>query len=642
MTHTRLSWFAWLLALYGATQATAAIITVNTATDPIDIDWTTATVADLPGPDGVVSFSEAMIAANNTAGADTIGFAIPQAEWPMQWYLPGRAVVQSSYTYFWRANDAVTIDGTTQTAFTGDTNPDGAEVAFFGGQLYFNVDNCTVRGLDGVPLDFIGSNNLIAENTRVGITLYGGSGSLVRNNTGGSLKIDRSNDNVAVGNTFDRVRVLGWFDGGQPATNNRIGGPKPQDRNFIIGLGTWNSEGYPGGFAVQLFDATGTIIENNQIGTTVDGMSQGHQATTSGILFEGRNDATTVRGNRIAGILGHGIGPHYAGWLVGCGMYVSGSGTSLEIVGNTIGLDAAGEPTLGSVTGIEVGTFNFAGFSGIDIGGSGPGQGNEIAGHRLNGVTVGTVVPQVRLSGNAIHDNLQLGIDLVSSAYQYGVSPNDPLDADGGGNGGQNFPAIATAGAGGGMLRVTGSLDSSPDGTFRIEFFASPACDPSGYGQGQVFVGATDVQTNGAGTAGFDAVFNTAVEAGWILSATATLEPLGATSEFSPCAVIVTDLSPVADALPPALALAAAHPNPFNPRTTVGFTVPRPGPVTVTVHDLAGRRVTTLLDEVLTAGTYEVTWTGQDEVGRPVPSGLYFARLVAGGESRTGKLVLLK
>ncbi len=150
------------IALLLGGAAAAATITVNIATDPIDIDWATATIDDLPGPDGVVSFSEAMIAANHTPGADTVAFAIPQNQWPMQWLYPGRAVVWTSYSYFWRANDAVTIDGTTQTAFTGDTNPDGAEVAFYGGQIYLNVDNCAVRGLDNVAVDFSGSNNLVA------------------------------------------------------------------------------------------------------------------------------------------------------------------------------------------------------------------------------------------------------------------------------------------------------------------------------------------------------------------------------------------------------------------------------------------------------------------------------------------------
>ena len=92
-----------LLSLSTAATAFAAVITVNTGSDPIDIDWQTATIADLPGPDGKVSFSEAMIAANNTPGHDRIEFAIPQLEWQMQWLYPGFPVISSSYTFLKRA-----------------------------------------------------------------------------------------------------------------------------------------------------------------------------------------------------------------------------------------------------------------------------------------------------------------------------------------------------------------------------------------------------------------------------------------------------------------------------------------------------------------------------------------------------------
>ena len=109
------------LALAGF--AAAQTVTVTTSADAVDVDWQTATVSDLPGPDGKVSFSEAMIATNNTPGHQTVAFAIPQSEWTLQFLHPGKAVLTSLTGFFFRANDQVTIDGTTQTAFTGDTNP---------------------------------------------------------------------------------------------------------------------------------------------------------------------------------------------------------------------------------------------------------------------------------------------------------------------------------------------------------------------------------------------------------------------------------------------------------------------------------------------------------------------------------------
>lgn len=628
-------------ALIVAGAAAAGTITVTTSSDPIDIDPASGTISDLPGPDGIVSFSEALIAANNTLGADTITFAIPQAEWPLQWYLPGRAVVQGTIPN-WHATDGVTIDGTTQTAFTGDTNPDGAEVSFFGGQLYFSADNCVVRGVDNVQMRFEGSNNIISGNSVVGIELYGGSGSRVQGNQGGFVKIDQSNDNVVTGNTFGRVRVVGWFDGGRPATNNRIGGPDPADRNVILGYGTWSSQGVPSGYAVQVFETVGTVVENNSIGTTPDGMSRANDATTIGVSLESRNTNVVVRSNRIAGIIARSR-PHLGpGIWMGTAIVISGAGDGFSIVGNTIGLNAAGDPVLGSVTGIDVGTFFSPGLQAVNIGGPDPGQGNEIAGHLLNGIIVGREVQGARISGNSIHDNQSLGIDLVTSGSVYGVTPNDAQDLDTGGNGLQNFALVQSATSTGSSLRATGTLQGAASAPFRLEFFASPDCDASGHGEGQVFVGATMVTTDGAGHAAYDVAFGATVADGWVLTSTTTREPLGATSEFSPCAAVVTDASPVPPAEATTLTLAAARPNPFNPRTTLSFVLPRSGAVELVVHDLAGNRVATLLDGSLDAGLHEVAWAGVDDRGRPVPTGVYVSRLVAFGEVRTGKLVLLK
>ena len=547
MNRSTLVSLATTTMLGAISTASAQTVTVTTAADTIDVDPGAATVADLPGPDGLVSFSEAMIASNNTPGRQTIGFAIPTSEWTyLDWYLPGRAVVHTVGGFYWRVYDEVTIDGTTQTAFTGDTNPDGGEVVLWGTTIYLNADNCTVVGLDSSSVSVTANNGLVEGNTATGIELFGGSGSVVRNNTGGYIQIDRSNDNIVVGNTVLRVRVLGWVGNGQPATNNRIGGPAPADRNTIIGLGTWNSEGWPGGFAVQIFDAIGTVIENNQIGTTPDGLQQGHLATTAGILFEGENHDTLIRNNRIAGILGHGIGPHFFG-LVGTAISVYGTGSGVSIVGNAIGLNANDEPVLGSVTGIATTNYYLGPVQNVVIGGTAAGEGNEIAGHLLSGVSVANTFSGVRIAGNSIHDNGDLGIDLVDAGFNYGVTQNDMLDTDMGGNGLQNFPVIDSAVRDGAGMHVIGSLHSSPSGDFTVEFFASAECDTEGFGEGQVFLGATNVSTNAAGNASFDLVVAASVPTGWVLTATATLEPLGATSEFSACAAVTGEGSVVGD-----------------------------------------------------------------------------------------------
>ncbi|MCA9305040.1 MAG: right-handed parallel beta-helix repeat-containing protein [Phycisphaerales bacterium] len=524
--------------LLAASAALSDTVVVTTGFDDIDIDWQTATIADLPGPDGKVSFSEAMIATNNTPGHDRIEFAIPQSEWQLQFLFPGRAVVKAINTFFWRANDPVTIDGTTQTAFTGDTNPDGWEVAFFGGGVFVNGDDSEVTGIDSLPLDVTGDNALIhGMSGTTNITLYDSHGSMVRDNFGTTIKIDRSNDVTVIGNTVRRVRVQGFVSefGTGPVLNTRIGGPTLAERNYITGYGTHNGEGYPGGTTVELFDTTGTIVENNWIGTTPDGMSSGSNASTQGIGFSGENHDVLIKDNRIAGILGIGMGPHAAGFLFGYGILVGGTGSGVVITGNTIGLNALGEPVLGSVTGIEVSDYFAGPMQDVTIGGTNAGQGNEIAGHLFNGVTIEPSVSGVLIAGNSIHTNGELGIELLNTGFNYGVTPNDPLDTDIGGNGLQNYPVLTGADAAGASVHIFGSLDSTPNRVFAIEFFANTECNPTGFGEGERLLGRVDVMTNGGGIADIDATIMSPVSGSEWITATATDRTTNNTSEFSAC-----------------------------------------------------------------------------------------------------------
>jgi hypothetical protein len=85
-----------------------------------------------------------------------------------------------------------------------------------------------------------------------------------------------------------------------------------------------------------------------------------------------------------------------------------------------------------------------------------------------------------------------------------------------------------------------------------------------------------------------------------------------------------------------------AWPNPFNPRTTIGFALLRPAHVQLGVYDLQGALVRTLLAEPLPAGPHEIVWDGTDDGGRSLASGVYMARLAAGNVHQLQKLVLLK
>ena len=88
--------------------------------------------------------------------------------------------------------------------------------------------------------------------------------------------------------------------------------------------------------------------------------------------------------------------------------------------------------------------------------------------------------------------------------------------------------------------------------------------------------------------------------------------------------------------------LHAPAPNPANPGTTVRFALPAPAAVTLTVHDLAGRRVATLVAGHREAGSHAVAWDGRDGAGRAMPSGVYLVRLHAGQVQRTARLVLVQ
>ena len=86
----------------------------------------------------------------------------------------------------------------------------------------------------------------------------------------------------------------------------------------------------------------------------------------------------------------------------------------------------------------------------------------------------------------------------------------------------------------------------------------------------------------------------------------------------------------------------ANYPNPFNPRTTVSFTVPSRGAVTVAVYDARGAHVATLFSGERAAGAYTIEWDGRADTGVTAASGVYFARIEHNGATRSKKMVLLK
>jgi len=84
------------------------------------------------------------------------------------------------------------------------------------------------------------------------------------------------------------------------------------------------------------------------------------------------------------------------------------------------------------------------------------------------------------------------------------------------------------------------------------------------------------------------------------------------------------------------------HPNPFNPQTTIDYTLSSPERVRIAIYDVRGTLVRRLADQSMPAGEHSLVWDGADDAGRTASSGIYFVRLLAGPVTETRKIVMLK
>jgi hypothetical protein len=120
----------------------------------------------------------------------------------------------------------------------------------------------------------------------------------------------------------------------------------------------------------------------------------------------------------------------------------------------------------------------------------------------------------------------------------------------------------------------------------------------------------------------------------------------GVMDEFNfynyPATGLLTSVEKEGKAMPLTFSLQQNYPNPFNPTTEIVYTIPNNETVKLTVFDVLGRQVKTLVDHKMAAGKHSVTWNGTDELGRLVSSGVYFYRLTVADQTRIRKMLFVK
>ena len=487
-------------------SATPDII-VNSTLDVVDFPGP-MDVSALPGPDGLVTLNEALTAAKYTPGPQVIGFNIPTTD-------PGFDgkvfVIKPAMGLPGLEDGSTTINGATQAEFSGNTNPEGPEIFLDGSLIEPYCAGLTLMSAENV-IHHLVINNFPGSAI---VLMQSASFNVI---TGCYLGVDPTGKNK-VGNLWDGILMHG--------SNNQIGGYSDEERNIISGNGR-------GG--IQMGGSSNFIV-GNFIGTDVSGTkSVGN--SESGIAVGGHHNK--IFENLISGNEWDGV--------------QLGAADNNELKGNLIGTDINGNPILGNAEfGIRI-TPGDENSTGNHIGGKLINEGNTIADNGRGGILVGDADRPVNnniiegntifhnnnggvlvifhsdvitISQNSIYSNDGFGIDLDWN----GVTENDPGDGDTGTNNLMNFPVLTWAHAAPGQLVVKGEIDTPDPKTVTIEFFANPVPtpggDPSGHGEGAIFLGTKKPNPQGKFTATLSPV-----AVGTLITATAT-DANGNTSEFA-------------------------------------------------------------------------------------------------------------
>lgn len=433
---------------------------------------------------GAGSFRQALLDANGNAGADTIVFAIPGA---------GVHTITTPASDLPDITGPVLIDGYTQPGSSPNTN----------------ALNAGINAVLQIELAMSSGGDLHIAAGADGTTIRG----LVLNNRFDAISVAANNVTIA-GNfigtdpsgTVGKRGTIGIVVQTITTSNLTVGGPAAADRNLISGNIIYGVELAFGG------TSTGHLIQGNYIGTDITGTLS---LDTSTSLQEGlvNMHGVSVLDNLISGNTAGGV--HTIG--------------SITLQGNLIGTQRDGTSALpnGGIGGVLLQV------AGSTVGGSAAGQPNIIAFNTGFGVNVDYNNFGNRISQNSIHSNTGMGISLTGTGVPLANDAGDP-DTNAGDHG-QNYPVLTSASVVGGTATISGTINSNPATALHLEFFSNAVCDASGNGEGQTFVGAADVTTDGSGNASFGPLSFAGVPAGQgVITSTAT-SPSDGTSEFSQC-----------------------------------------------------------------------------------------------------------
>ncbi len=442
------------------------------------------------------SLREAIGNANTNADANTITFAIPAATDPGCDSGSGVCTIKP-LSALPVVSQPASINGYSQTGASANTLAVGNDAV-----LKIELDGSNA-GLSAIGLEF----GPLANNSSVRglvINRFGSDGIRLTSNSG-----------VVVAGNFIGTNVAGTAAAGNlhgvfvnSANTSIIGGSTAADRNVISG----SKPGGNHGIEIAGTPVTGNIIKGNYIGTNAAGTvavpnsGDGIRIVSSSNTVIGGTlalEANVIAGNTLSGI------------------WINGDGSTVK--GNFIGANSAAALLGNGDAGIQILANNTV------VGGTAAGEANVIAnsGAGKDGIFVQSGTGNA-IRANSIYNNGGLGIDLTND----GVDANDDQDPDGLANNTQNFPIIRTA-LSGTPNRIRGTLNSIPGQAFTIDLFANPTCDPSGNGEGQVYLGSTVANTGANGDALWS--FNPAtMTPGTVITATAT-DASGNTSEFSAC-----------------------------------------------------------------------------------------------------------